>query len=274
MDERAFQDILAVVHARRGLDFRDYRRDTLERRFETRLRAVGCGDLASYQERLSLEPDEVDRLVETLVVPVTEFFRDGPVFQDLAAEVVPALMERKDFVHAWVVGASTGEEAYSLAFVLAGAAQGRDASFQVVATDIDRRSLVAARAGVYDKTDLAGLPVELRARFFQEDAAGFRVSASIRERVQFIEHDVMGTTLAPREAIVASFDLILCRNVLLYFDDGLRAKAIDRLTALVEPGGGLVLGTSESLPEGVARSFRPWPRTHAGGQIFRRGPHP
>src|SRR5713226_2895554 len=110
--------ILAVV-ADRGIDFRDYRPDTLRNRLESRMRAAGCADLATYHARLITERDEIDRLVESLVVPVTEFFRDGWVFRELAERVLPTLPTANGVLRAWVVGTATGEEAYTVAMLLA-----------------------------------------------------------------------------------------------------------------------------------------------------------
>jgi chemotaxis protein methyltransferase CheR len=126
---------------------------------------------------------------------------------------------------------------------------------------------------VYPDKAVQGLPAELRARYLRKDGSMVRVAEAIRGRVQFAEHDLVGTRLAPREAIVAAFDVVLCRNVLLYFDQPLRAKAVARLAAVLEPSGALMVGGFETLPAASDQAFQPYPGVSAGAGIFmRRGP--
>jgi chemotaxis methyl-accepting protein methylase len=274
MIDEQVEQILALVAEKRGIDFRDYRRETLQRRARSRARAAGCADLAAYREVLGRSGDELDRLVETLVVPVTGFFRDAWAFRELADHVLPQLAARRPLLRAWVAGAATGEEAYTLAMLLAEAsARQSGGGFEVIASDLDRPSLEVARAAVYPDKAVQGLPAELRARYLRKDGSMVRVAEAIRGRVQFAEHDLVGTRLAPREAIVAAFDVVLCRNVLLYFDQPLRAKAVARLAAVLEPSGALMVGGFETLPAASDQAFQPYPGVSAGAGIFmRRGP--
>jgi chemotaxis methyl-accepting protein methylase len=205
---------------------------------------------------------------------VTGFFRDHEAFQQLSDRVLPRLLGRNALLQAWVVGTATGEEAYTLAILLAEAsARGGGASFQVIASDVDDRSLEVARGGVYPRVAAARVPVELRARYFQDEGSMVRVAASLRERVRFARHDLVGQRLAPEEAVVATFDLVLCRNVLLYFDESLRTKAVSRLAAVLEPGGALMIAPSESLPPGARRAFTTYPGVSAACGIFMRRSH-
>jgi two-component system CheB/CheR fusion protein len=271
LDSR-LEGILALVAERRQIDFRDYRRDTLWSRLEVRIRACRCAGLDEYEERLANEPDEIHRLVESLVVPVTSFFRDPAVFRAVAERVLPQLISNRGLVRAWVIGAATGEEAYTMAILLAEASsQQRGAGFELIATDLGRASLEVGRAGWYPKEAVQTVPAELRARYFRQERDGQRLSDIIRRRVRFAEHDLVGQHLAPPEAIVASFDIVLCRNVLLYFDAALRAQASSRLAAVVEPGGALVVGGSEALPDAAMASFRCWPGLSPAAGIFKRG---
>jgi chemotaxis methyl-accepting protein methylase len=264
-------EILAFVSQRRGIDFRDYRPDTLRRRAQSRVRATGCTDLAAYRSYLMSDREEVDRLVEALVVPVTEFFRDAWTFRELDQRVLPIFAARNSPIRAWVIGAATGEEAYTLAMLLAEASlRGTGSGFEMIASDLDRRSLEVARAGVYPQAAAVGIPHQLYPRYFRSDGAGIRVADTLRSRIQFAQHDLVGHSLAPREAIVASFDIVLCRNVLLYFDAALRAKAVARLAAVLEPGAALMIGHSENLRAESERHFQPYPGASPGAGILVR----
>src|SRR5207237_9779914 len=124
-----------------------------------RLRAVAWANLAPYHARSIAEREEIDRLVESLVVPVTEFFRDGWVFRELVDRVLPALPGSSGTLRAWVVGTATGEEAYTVAMLLAEAeARQRGRGFEVVASDLDRRSLEVARKGLYPEIAVEAVP--------------------------------------------------------------------------------------------------------------------
>jgi two-component system CheB/CheR fusion protein len=262
--------ILGMVAERRGIDFRDYRPDTLRRRLESRMHAAGCSDLPAYQALLDARAEEIDRLIEALVVPVTEFFRDDWVFRELADRVLPALPAPEGILRAWVVGTASGEEAYTVAMVLAEAGGERGTGFEVLASDVDERSISTARKALYGERALRPVPAHLRERHFRSDGSNWRVADSIRGRVQFAQHDLMGPRLAPREAVVAAFQLVFCRNVLMYFDAPLRAKAVERLAAVLEPGGALVIGVPEALPERSRRHFEVHPAARPGSGIFRR----
>jgi two-component system CheB/CheR fusion protein len=254
--------ILDVVAAHARIDFRDYRRDTIRRRLQWRMAIVGIADLPEYLRFLGERPDEVEELLAALVVPVTGFFRDSFVFDELKARVLPELAEAGP-VRAWVVGTATGEEAYTLAMILECAR----ADYRIVASDIDERSLRAARSGVYPPERLEAIPEDLRRRFLQTAGATLRIADRLRDRIRFTHHDFMGVRLAPPEAVLASFDLVLCRNVLLYFDTRLRERAVTRLASAVREGGALVLGRSETPS---SQALESWPGTRAGASIFRR----
>lgn len=263
--------MLSFVARTRGIDFRDYRHEPLWRRTEARLRASGCATIADYSSRLRSDPAELDRFVDALLVPVTEFFRDPRVFEQVSERVLADLTKRRSFLQAWVAGAATGEEAYTLAMLLADvAANHRGVAFEVIASDIHRPSLEVARAGVYPVQSVAAVPERLRRRYLRFERDTVRIADSIRHRVRFAEHDLVGPQLAPREAVIATFDLVLCRNVLLYFDDSLRTAAVERLAAVIQADGALVLGTVETLPAKLSSFFERYPGTEQGSGIWRR----
>jgi len=212
---------------------------------------------------------EAGRVEDVLAVdPQHEFRRDR---YRTGERVLPRLLGRNPVVQAWVVGTATGEEAYTLAILLAEASARRDgAHFQVIASDVDDRSLEAARSGSYPRKAAARVPPELFDRYFRAEGSTVRVADTIRERIRFARHDLVGHRLAPEEAVVASFDLVLCRNVLLYFDESLRTKALARLAAVLEPGGPLMIGPSESLPRGARSAFSDFPGVPSGCGIFIR----
>lgn len=268
------EDILALVAARRGLDLRDHRTETVRRGIDARIRATLSPSAEDY---LSLvkdgDQDELDRLVEALTVPVTSFFRDRPVFDALLDRVVPALIDAlpgRALLRAWAAGVATGEEAWSLAMCLTEACdRAVGTGFEIVASDMDDRSLEAARAALYSSEAAAAIPDALRQKYGTDTASGWSPRASLRERVYLSRHQLMGTELAPRAAVIASFHLVSVRNVLIYLERRLQAKLIERLAAVTEPGGALVLGSVEA-PPALQAYYLPFPGVDPALRIFRR----
>ncbi len=268
--------VLGLLARRRGVDVRDWRPEVLERGLRARALATGCADLDAYRARVERDPAELDRLFEAVVVRVSGFFRDPAVFEALERRVIPELAARRSPetpLRAWTIGAATGEEAYSLAMLLAAAATSLPAlDFEVLATDVDDSALAAAREARYSALAAAAVPPPLAARFLVPEAGGalLRVAEPVRARVRFARHDLAKPRHAPPEAVLASFDLVLLRNVLLYFDERLRERAIERVAGALRPGEGvLVLGLSESLPPGARAKFEP---IDAALRIYRRAP--
>ena len=268
-----------------GIDFRDYRSQTLLRGIQDRLRATGCQSASEYLRQLAEQPDELERLIEALVVPVTAFFRDPAVFAALAAFALPKLLTQASSerpLRVWNIGVSTGEESWSIAMLIdslwnplgssleneTGNTTG--APFDVLGTDIDEQALRCARRGGYPAQSIAAIPAELRARYVRQGSDASWIAPELQAHVRFASHDIMGRRIAPPEAIVASFGLVMIRNVLIYFDRRLQTKACERLVSLVEPGGILVLGPVETLPEQLALFFAPLPGVDPQLRIYQR----
>lgn len=264
-------EIAKDIGAATGTDFAHYRHGTLRRRADNRRAIRGDATLRAYRERLAREPQERVQLVRSLLIPVTQFFRDPAAWQALEANVVPILADRARAglpVRVWCAGCATGEEPYSLAMLLAEAIPDAAASVQILATDLDAEAIKVADEGTYDAARLAGLPTSRRERFFRAAENGHRVRDEIRRLVQFRVHDIT------RDASPGTFDLIVCRNLLIYFDEELQARTLRMLHDSLTDDGFLFLGRSEAIApqlrlfapvDRVARIFMPvGPRAPAG----------
>lgn len=255
--------IVSALRDHSGIDFEAFRRSTLETAAATRASVLGVSAEA-YLARVHSEPRERALLVEACLVGHTSFFRDIDVMRALANRVFPNVARNvSGVVRAWVVGAATGEEAWSMAMLLDAAAHQR---FDLLATDVSASALAHAARAEYPPQIL---PAGFAEGSFEFDVAVMRVRGELRERVHFAEHDIVGPRLMPASAIVASFDVVSCRNVLMWFDERFRRLALDRLAAVTRPGGVLVLGRSESLPANNT-SFVPLADVDAGLRIFER----
>jgi chemotaxis methyl-accepting protein methylase len=234
--------ILAHAQAGTGIDFRLYRRSTIERRLQNRMLAVGLSCLAQYTQLLQESDDELARLIERLTIKVSRFYRNRHTFDLLARSVLPAIANHCGHrpLRVWSAGCGRGEEAYTLAILLEEA--GIDGS--ILATDVDSLALHAAELGRYPAAALVELPALLAARHFErcvDDPGGvFRVTEPLRHRVSFRRHDLTSGVLPP-----GSFDLVACRNVLIYMKRETQEEVLSRLRAATADDGIMVLGEAE-----------------------------
>lgn len=240
VDRSAIDAALDLVREVTGADFREYRQAMLERRIAHHMVALGCAEGAEYLRLLRAHPDEVRLLVGRLTVKVSRFYRNAPAF-DLLAARLPELARtlQGEPLRAWSAGTAHGQEAYTLAMLLADTGVPHAA---VLATDLDETALAAGARGVYRAEDLAEIPPAVRARHLRESSDGAaHVVEALRRRVRFVRHD-----LAAGGAFSSfRFHLICCRNVLIYFSPPLQHRALRALAGALEPGGYLLLGEAE-----------------------------
>lgn len=232
-------EALAVVLERRGVDFRGYRRPTIERRLLNRILSSRAPSATAYLAGLRADDRETDRLIATLTVKVSRFFRNAPVFEALGDLVQGDLRRRfgGEPLRVWSAGCGCGEEAYSLAMVLG------DAPGDVCGTDVDTAALAEAAAGRYPGSALRELPAALADAFLERTGPEtVTVRTQLRQRVRFLRHDLAAAVGPPGGAV---FHLVCCRNVVIYFDPELQRRAMQLLVDSLAPGGVLCLGEAE-----------------------------
>jgi two-component system, chemotaxis family, CheB/CheR fusion protein len=237
--------ILSLMQRECGVDFSEYKSSTVGRRIERRLLLSDTRDLEAYLKKLESDPRELRSLYQDMLIGVTRFFRDGEAFQRLRTEVIPELVRRlspHEEFRVWVPGCATGEEAYSMAMLVAEAYRvlGRGPTFRVFATDVHRASLDVASAGQYSLEAAGGVPDDLRDRYLERKAEGLHVVTQLRERVVFAHHNVI------KDAPFTRLDLLTCRNLLIYFTPSAQRKAISLFHFGLKTNGVLMLGPSES----------------------------
>ena len=240
------RSFLEELRDQSGVDFTSYKQATIERRLQRRMAVTGQPNLADYIRHVHANPDEGRRLINSFLVKVTEFFRDPELYTYLQEQVLPELIQeakdRDSDLRIWSAGCATGEEAYSLAMITADVL-GENSSgvnVRIFATDLDGDAVAFARHGIYPARSLANLPPGLLHRHFTEHGDDFEVRKSLRSMVVFGEHDLAQRAPFPR------IDLILCRNVLIYFTPVLQRRALQLFAFSLRTGGYLVLGKSET----------------------------
>jgi two-component system, chemotaxis family, CheB/CheR fusion protein len=268
-EAQAVRKILAQLRLRTGRDFSGYKKSTVLRRIGRRIQVTGSRDLSGYLEQLEGSASEAGALLKDLLISVTNFFRDPEAFEALEQSVIPALfMETTDRpVRVWVAGCATGEEAYSLAMMLAEHAGSLPVPrpFQIFATDLDEEAIAFARNGLYPDAVTADIGEERVRQFFNREGTHLRVKRELRERILFSHHDLL------RDPPFSRQDLVACRNLLIYLEKGLQDRVCDVFRYALRPEGFLFLGESESIQDGADfhtrdREHRIYQRSQRAGE--------
>lgn len=247
-DQTGLEKIILLLRAQTGHDFSLYKKSTISRRIERRMALHQLVRLTDYVRYLRENPHEGDLLFKELLIGVTRFFRDAEVWEQLKTKVIPALLADRPAggnLRAWVAGCSTGEEAYTLAIVLreamAHAKPGAHYELQVFATDLDKEAIQKARTGMYPANIAADVSPARLERFFVKEDHGFRVGREIRDLVTFAPQNMV------MDPPFTKLDLLSCRNLLIYLEADLQKKVLPLFHYSLNPGGILVLGTSETI---------------------------
>jgi two-component system, chemotaxis family, CheB/CheR fusion protein len=254
----AFLKILRLLRASTGVDFSQYKPNTVVRRMERRIVLQKAGGPEQYLEMLQQNPAEVRALSDDLLINVTEFFRDAPVFEALKQDVIPEILKRKqpdEAIRIWVPGCSTGEELYSIAICFAECLQeaGLDLPMHIFGSDLSAKSIEKARSAVYGSSAVSVISADRLQRFFVPLDGSYQIIRSLRDRCVFAVHNLAGDPPFSR------MDLISCRNVLIYLGAGLQQRVLGTLFYALQPKGYLVLGQAER-PGGLPEYFAPLER--------------
>lgn len=260
-DEVGYAYFLRAVRKLTGVDLTCYRQGQLRRRLEALVQRVGVDGFMEYGRLLEREPARLQELRDYFTINVSEFFRDAPRFAHLEREVLPGLLAARPSLRVWSAGCSIGAEPYTVAMLLRELTP--RGAHRILATDVDRTVLDRARRGDgYAATELRQVTPERLARHFTPAADGksFAIRPEVKALVQFREHDLLGPP--PGDG----FDLILCRNVVIYFTDDAKAVLYQRFVDALRPGGVLFVGGTE-----IVRDADRLGLAVAGASFYRKG---
>lgn len=247
--------VIALLRQEMGLNPASIGEEAVAHALRRRMVAIGCGNDEEYAARLSASREEVQELIEEISVPETWFFREESAFECLRSHVRQALLhvEKSRPFNVACLPCATGEEAYSIAMVLLDMGLA-PAKFRVHALDISYRALLRAQQAVYGDYSFRSADQTFRSRYFQACAGGYQVTQTVRDQVSFYHGSVLALPL-PFDAAV--YDVVFCRNLLIYLDEEARKRAVGELKKILAPGGMLLVGHAEvSIPlqEGFGRS--------------------
>lgn len=240
------ESLFLYFRKRYRVDFSLYKPATIHRRIARRMDMSGFLQVSDYLSTLMNSAEEADALYRDLLVEVTRFFRDEDAFRKLRTDVIPAIVTasaQHQPIRAWVPGCATGEEAYSLAMLIANECnrQNRSANVRIFASDLHEESLKYASAGVYSSEDAKAIPSELFEKYLLAQGDSYAICPEIRRMVNFTLHDLT------EDPPFTRLDLLSCRNVLIYFESPVQMRVIKQFQFALRKGGYLFLGPSESL---------------------------
>jgi two-component system CheB/CheR fusion protein len=265
-DAAALDELLAYLGRTRGFDFTAYKRPSLTRRIQKRLAEIEIPTYTAYVDYLETHPDEFPRLFNTILINVTAFFRDDTPW-DLLAKLLPALVASRDpdgAIRVWSAGCASGEEAYTVAMLLAEIVgpSGFSDRVKIYATDVDDEALAEARQGVYSARQIEGVPEPLRTKYFRPEGDRFLFDKDLRRAVIFGRNNLI------QDAPISRLALLICRNTLMYFNRETQGRILSRFHFALADDGMLVLGKAEML---LTRSalFAP---VDLRSRIFRKAP--
>jgi len=245
-DDARFEALLDYLKGTRGFDFTAYKRSSLMRRIQKRLQAIGIESYDAYQAYLEAHPDEFGLLFNTILINVTSFFRDPEAWVYLTSQIVPHILSgsRPDSaIRVWSTGCASGEEAYTLAMVLA-EQLGIEAfrrRVKIYASDVDEDALMQARHATYTASQVGDVPPELLSKYFERIDDRYLFHKDIRRSIIFGRHDLV------QDAPISRVNLLVCRNTLMYFTRETQAKVLNRFHFALRNGGVLFMGRAELL---------------------------
>jgi two-component system CheB/CheR fusion protein len=238
--------LLKKIYEARGYDFREYKTASVERRIKKRLFEHHLETYEQYSALLDSDPEEYSKLFDTLLINVSEFFRDPDAWDIIANEIIPDILAKKkegDAIRIWSAGCSSGEEPYSLAVLMSEKLGDAitDYNVRIYATDIDDKALGEARRGVFPQDKLKNVREDLLNKYFIRENSFYKVQRNIRQMVTF------GLLDLASDAPISHVDMIICRNVLIYFKVDLQNRVVTKFHYAINKNGYIFFGKSESM---------------------------
>ena len=245
-EDPAFEALLEYLKNIRGFDFTGYKRPSLKRLTTKRMQRVGVNSFTEYLDYLQVYPTELNQLFDSLLLNVTTFFRDAPAWEIIQNEIIPRILAAKpnnEGIRVWSAGCATGEEAYTIAMLLAevlGIETFRE-RVKIYATDLDEDALARGRQAIYSGKVLQNISDELRDKYFEPAGVNYIFRTDLRRCVIFGRHDLT------HDAPISRLDLLVCRNTLMYFNSETQARILARFHFALNDNGFLFVGKAEML---------------------------
>jgi chemotaxis protein methyltransferase CheR len=250
LTDAVFEQYRSLIYNESGIHFTATNRSILESRLKERLREKGIESITDYFALISKDQGELKGFLDSITTNLTRFFRNQAHFDALENYVIPELKKIKqgnNTIKIWSAGCSTGEEPYTIAMLLSEILT-PPWKFEIIASDISLKCLMTAKEGFYAESRMAGIPDEFLKKYFDKIEGGYKVHADLMSKIRFDYHNLKN------DSGQRNFDVVFCRNVIIYFDETAQTAVINRFWDALAPKGFLFIGHSESL-FGMATKF-------------------
>jgi len=251
LNDANFELYRALIYAESGITFTPTNRSILESRLKERLREKGVASVVTYLDTIKSDKEELKGFLDSITTNLTRFFRNQAHFDALEKHVIPELINKikriPGSIRIWSAGCSTGEEPYTIAMLLTEILP-KSWSFDILASDISLKCLMTAKEGFYADSRIVGIPDNYLAKYFDKVEGGYKIHSDIQARIKFDYHNLKN------DSGQRNFDVVFCRNVIIYFDEVAQTAVMGRFWDSMAPKSFLFIGHSESL-FGMATKF-------------------
>ncbi len=239
IDEKDWEQFKQRFNTKSGINLNDYKPAQMQRRIGNLMTRHGAKTYMEFFDLLEKDPKQYKEFVDYITINVTEFFRTPEKFLELEKKVLPELLSKSPKLNIWSAGCSIGAEPYSLAMILSDLTPG--VKHRILATDLDVEMLAKAKQGVYTNTEFKNITDARSSKYFKHANGTYTISEDIKSRVEFQRHNLL------LDKFETGFDLILCRNVVIYFTEEAKDALYRRFLAALKPGGVLFVGGTEAI---------------------------
>lgn len=234
-----YQDFISKVHRKTGIDLSCYKEAQMKRRLTSLYEKKGYKSFQEFFNAMSTDKKVLDEFLDRMTINVSEFYRNAKRWEILQKKIIPKLLENNKRLKVWSAACSTGEEPYTLAMVLSHFMP--LSQIQILATDIDETVMNRAKIGIYPERSLAEVPEDMKKKYFTRDGIFYSVKDEIKRTVTFKKHNLLA------DPFESNFDLIVCRNVLIYFTEDAKEILYKKFSGALRTGGILFVGSTEQI---------------------------
>ncbi|RNB81634.1 protein-glutamate O-methyltransferase CheR [Brevibacillus fluminis] len=239
MEDRDFLQFIASVKQKTGIDLALYKEAQMKRRLTSLRLKRGYQSFTSYFDAITRDKELFYEFLDRMTINVSEFFRNPSRWDVLEKKILPRLSKTSRRLKCWSAACSTGEEPYTLALILLRNQLFREST--VIASDIDEGALIKAKQGIYTDRSLQDCPKDLLSKYFVKDTLSYRIADEVKNPIQFKKHNLLA------EQFDSGFDLIICRNVMIYFTEEAKHELYHKFSRALKPGGVLFVGSTEQI---------------------------
>ncbi|AMA73572.1 MULTISPECIES: CheR family methyltransferase [Aneurinibacillus] len=249
MEDKDFLQFIDKVKHKTGIDLALYKEAQMKRRLTSLRVKRGYHTFDSFFEAMTKNQELFNEFLDRMTINVSEFFRNPSRWQVLETKIIPRLLKEKGRLKCWSAACSTGEEPYSLAMLLSRFMPLSE--IDITATDIDEGAIAKAKRGVYVERSLQNMPKDLAAKYFRKEEAMYAISDDIKRRIKFKRHNLLA------DPFDKNHDLIVCRNVMIYFTEEAKHDLYHKFAASLRTGGVLFVGSTEQIFQPQHYGFEP-----------------